>query len=108
MANIINLRNALRFLLKKYPGLPLNYVLVLAEVSLSPGCSLSFLSKKLNLSLSTISRIIQALADEQNYGLVKISPHETSRRQKKVLLTNAGERINAKILQELTSSSNGD
>jgi DNA-binding MarR family transcriptional regulator len=76
---------------------PLQYSICLAEIAMDEGMSLTVLSKKAGLSLSTVSRIVGALSEyRQNgnpYGLVelKVSPQE--RRRKELYLSDKGRRF---------------
>lgn len=73
---------------------PLNYSICLVHIAMNEGMSLTQLSEKTGLGLSTISRIVGALSDfrpnGQAYGLIdlKISPKE--RRRKELSLTPKG------------------
>tara|TARA_R110002126_G_scaffold13118_3_gene56758 strand:- start:278304 stop:278678 length:375 start_codon:yes stop_codon:yes gene_type:complete len=76
---------------------PLQYSICLAEIAMDEGMSLTALSKKAGLSLSTVSRIVGALSQyRQNgnpYGLVelKVSPQE--RRRKELYLSDKGRTL---------------
>lgn len=73
---------------------PLQYALCLAEISLDEGCSLTTLAERVNLSLSTVSRIAGALSDYrqngQPYGLIEIRISSVERRRKELYLTARG------------------
>ncbi len=76
---------------------PLQYGICLAQIAMDEGMSLTALSKKTNLGLSTVSRIVGALSKyRQNgnpYGLVelKVSPEE--RRRKELYLSDKGREL---------------
>lgn len=76
---------------------PLQYSICLAEISMEEGMSLTALSKKTGLGLSTVSRIVGALSMyRQNgnpYGLVEIKVSEVERRRKELYLTDKGRRL---------------
>lgn len=73
---------------------PLNYTICLTHIAMNEGMSLTQLSEKTGLALSTISRIVGALStyrqNGQGYELIeqKISPQE--RRRKELYLTQKG------------------
>jgi DNA-binding MarR family transcriptional regulator len=73
---------------------PLNYTVCLTHIAMAEGLSLTQLSERTGLALSTVSRIVGALSNfRQNgraYELVqqKISPQE--RRRKELYLTEKG------------------
>ena len=79
------------------PEFPLQYAVCLMEISLDEGLSLTALSAKTGMPLSTISRIVGALSRQRQrgapYGLIRaaISPHE--RRKKELYLTTRGRAI---------------
>jgi len=87
----------LRELQKIDPEFPLQYAVCLAEISEHEGLSLTDLSNKTSMALSTVSRIVGALSKHRKngaaYGLVqvKISPQE--RRRKELYLTTKGRAI---------------
>ena len=84
---------------------PLQYSICLAQISMEEGMSLTELSQKMGLGLSTVSRIVGALSKyRQNgnpYGLIelKISPEE--RRKKAIYLTPKGRDVLAQIYKAL-------
>lgn len=94
MDRIKNFLRLLRELQKIDPEFPLQYAVALGIISLQEGLSVSCLADKINLSLSTTSRIVGALSNARQkgeaYGLVhvKISPHE--KRRKEIYLTTKG------------------
>lgn len=79
------------------PEFPIHYAFCLAEISRDEGLSLTTLSERTQLPLSTVSRIVGALSQNRQkgmpYGLVevKISRHE--RRRKELSLSSRGQKI---------------
>ena len=84
----------LRELQKIDPEFPLQYAVCLGVIALDEGLSISSLSEKTSLSLSTVSRIVGALSNSRQrgeaYGLVQVKICETERRKKELYLTNKG------------------
>ncbi len=76
------------------PEFPLQYAICLCEIGLSPGISLTQISEKTGLALSTISRIVGALSDYRPngapYGLVRMDVAPNERRRRELRLTDAG------------------
>lgn len=91
----------LRHLQKIDNEFPLQYALCLAEISVNEGMSLTTLAEKVNLSLSTISRIVGSLSEYrqngQPYGLVEIKVSPEERRRKELHLTPKGRALIQKI-----------
>lgn len=87
----------LRELQKIDPEFPLQYAVCFAEISIDEGLSLTSLSYKTGMPLSTISRIISALSKDrkkgQSYGLVRTAICPEHRRQKQIFLTSRGKAI---------------
>ena len=79
------------------PEFPLQYMICLTEIGRNEGLSLTTLAERVNLSLSTISRIVGALSDYrqngQPFGLIEIKISETERRRKELSLTPKGRAI---------------
>lgn len=79
------------------PEFPIQYAICLAEITLDEGLSVTQLSNRTGLALSTVSRIVGALSKYRQMGEpyklidLKISP--TSRRTKEIHLTNKGRHI---------------
>jgi len=73
---------------------PLQYSICLGEIAMNEGLSLTQLSDKTGLALSTISRIVGALSkyrqNGQPYGLVEIRISPVERRRKELYLTHKG------------------
>ena len=80
---------------------PLHYALCLGEIAASPGLSLTDLSKRTGLNLSTISRIVGALSNYRPngapYQFVTMQVNAQERRRKELYLTQAGEAVIARI-----------
>ncbi len=91
----------LRQLQKTDPEFPLQYALCLGEISLNEGTSLTALAERVDLSLSTISRIVGALSEfrqnGQPYGLIEIRISAEERRRKELYLTQKGRAFIQKI-----------
>lgn len=72
-------------------------MICLTEIGRNEGLSLTTLAERVNLSLSTISRIVGALSDYrqngQPFGLIEIKISETERRRKELSLTPKGRAI---------------
>lgn len=101
MNRIPHFLRLLRELQKIDPEFPLQYAIALGEISLNEGLSISSLSEKMNLSMSTISRIVGALSNTRQkgdpYGLVRVLVSERERRRKEVYLTAKGRDLIASI-----------
>ncbi|MDD3020028.1 MAG: MarR family winged helix-turn-helix transcriptional regulator [Alphaproteobacteria bacterium] len=84
------------------PEFPIQYAICLAEIAECEGCSLTDLSEKTGLALSTVSRIVGALSNYRQkgeaYGLVDMRVSETERRRKELFLTEKGLHTLTKIL----------
>lgn len=93
--------NILQTLRKVDGEFPLQYSICLAEIAMEEGMSLTALSKKTGLGLSTVSRIVGALSQyRQNgnpYGLVELKVSEQERRRKELYLTSKGRKLLASI-----------
>lgn len=87
----------LRELQKLDQEFPLQYAVCLLEISRNEGMSLTHLSLKTGLALSTISRIIGALSHRRQkgnaYGLVDALTSKTERRRKELYLTDKGRSV---------------
>lgn len=87
----------LRELQKIDAEFPLQYAICLAEIAQDEGLSLTTLSVRTGLALSTISRIVGALSKQRQkgmpYGLVKVRISAEERRRKELFLTPRGRAI---------------
>ena len=99
---LINLLNEMRKIDAEFP---LQYALCLAEIARDDGMSLSALSARTGLALSTVSRIIGALSKYRQsgaaYGLVKVKISATERRRKELTLTARGKAVMAGFIDVL-------
>ena len=95
--NIEKIAQLLREFQKVDSELPLQYAVCLIEISRYEGCSLTDLSNKTGMPLSTISRIVGALSRHRQsgkaYGLISSKPSPTERRKKELHLTAKGRAI---------------
>ncbi len=93
----------LRELQKIDQEFPLQYAVCLAEISMDEGMSLTRLSEKTGMALSTISRIIGALSKHRQkgapYGLVKVKISTQERRRKELYLTTKGKAVISSIAE---------
>ena len=87
----------LRELQKIDPEFPLQYAVCLAEISQNEGLSLTELSTRTGMPLSTASRVVGALARNRQkgtpYGLVKVTVSVKERRRKELCLTSRGKAV---------------
>jgi DNA-binding MarR family transcriptional regulator len=76
---------------------PIQYAICLLEISREEGRSLTYLSEKTGMPLSTVSRIIGALSEHrqkgQPFGLVEVQTSKIERRRKELCLTAKGKAI---------------
>lgn len=76
---------------------PLQYAICLIEISLHEGLSLTELSQKTGMAISTVSRIVSALSKKRQkgsaYSLIEINISPQERRKKEIYLSPAGRRI---------------
>jgi len=76
---------------------PLQYAVCLAEISLNEGLSLTQLSEKTGMALSTVSRIIGALSKHRQkgtpFGMITVKISTQERRRKELYLTPKGKAI---------------
>lgn len=84
------------------PEFPIQYAICLTEIANHSGCSLTDLSEKTGLALSTVSRIVGALSNYRQkgdpYGLIEMKISETERRKKELYLTPKGRKTLENIL----------
>lgn len=87
------------------PDFPMQYAVCLLQISYDEGLSLTDLTKKTGIPLSTASRIIGALSDHrqrgQAFGLVTVKVSTTERRRKMLYLSPRGKKIIQEISQIL-------
>lgn len=92
----------LRELQKIDPEFPLQYAVCLAEITLDEGLSVTELSNRTGMALSTVSRIVGALSKYRQMGepyeLVDLRTSEKSRRTKEIRLTDKGRKIVGNIV----------
>lgn len=97
MNRVSALLELLRVLQTIDPEFPLQYAVCLVLVSQDEGLSLTTLSGRAELSLSTTSRIVGALSQYrqsgQPYNLVKLHIAPDERRRKEIYLTPKGRHI---------------
>lgn len=97
MDKVSALLELLRVLQTINPEFPLQYAVCLVLVSQDEGLSLTTLSGRADLSLSTTSRIVGALSQYRQsgkpYNLVKLHIAPDERRRKEIYLTAKGREI---------------
>lgn len=80
---------------------PIQYAICFIEIHLNEGLSVTQLSEKTGMALSTVSRIVGALSKYRQKGtafeLIKIKIPETERRRKELYLTPKGKAIIASL-----------
>ncbi len=95
----------LRELQKIDSEFPLQYAICLAEISMDEGLSITTLSGKTGMALSTVSRIIGALSKFRQrgepYGLVDVKISTQERRRKELYLTPKGRSVVRSIVEIL-------
>ncbi|HQX27637.1 MAG TPA: MarR family transcriptional regulator [Alphaproteobacteria bacterium] len=93
----------LRELQKIDAEFPLQYAVCLTEISQEEGLSLTDLSIRTGMALSTVSRIIGALSKNRQkgtpYNLIRIKISATERRRKELYLTPRGRAVIDSILE---------
>ncbi|MBK6895296.1 MAG: helix-turn-helix domain-containing protein [Alphaproteobacteria bacterium] len=86
---------------------PLQYAVCLCEIARAEGLSLTQLSAKTGMPLSTVSRIVGALSKYRQkgkpYGLVKVTVAPTERRRKEISLTARGRSVIENLSKTLES-----
>jgi len=87
----------LRELQKIDPEFPLQYAVCLGEIAMDEGLSVTQLSTKTGLALSTVSRIVGALSKSRQkgapFGLVKVVVSAQEKRRKELYLTAKGKAV---------------
>ena len=96
----------LRELQKIDPEFPLQYAVCLIEIALGEGISLTVLSERTGMPLSTVSRIVGALSRQRQkgrpYGLIRVSISARERRRKELYLTARGRAVTGSIADILS------
>ncbi|MCB1557284.1 MAG: helix-turn-helix domain-containing protein [Alphaproteobacteria bacterium] len=96
----------LRVIQKIDSEFPLQYAICLGEIALDEGLSLTDLSLRTGMPLSTVSRIVGALSSHRQrgvpYDLVKVSIVPEERRRKELRLTPRGHDIIA-VVEDILS-----
>ena len=91
------LLDILREFQKIDPEFPLQYAICLLEISQDEGLSITTLAERTGLTLSTVSRIVGALAKKRQkgrpYDLIKTSFAKDQRRRKELTLTTKGRAV---------------
>lgn len=84
---------------------PIGYAICLTEIAQNEGCSLTDLSTRTGLALSTVSRIVGALSDFRQkgapYQFIEMRVSENERRKKELYLTDKGRQTLDDILSHL-------
>ena len=79
------------------PEFPLQYAVCLCEIAMKEGLSLTSLSQRTGMPLSTVSRIVGALAQNRQrgvpYNLVRVALSVAERRKKELYLTARGKAV---------------
>lgn len=74
---------------------PLQYAICLCEIAKAEGLSVTELSSRTGMPISTVSRIVGALSTDRQtgtpFGLVKVQVSPEERRRKKISLTEKGK-----------------
>jgi DNA-binding MarR family transcriptional regulator len=98
----------LRELQKIDQEFPLQYAVCLAEIAMEEGLSVTRLSEKTGMALSTVSRIVGALSSHRQkgapYGLVRLAVSKQERRRKEIFLTPRGRAIVGSLSEIIGSS----
>lgn len=97
---LIDLLNILR---RIDPEFPIQYALCLAEISRQQGISVTELSSRTGITLSTVSRIIGALSGNRRRcgGLVRVRFSPQEGRRKELFLTPRGAALIAHLAVEI-------
>lgn len=95
--NKIKVLRMMREFQKIDPEFPLQYAICLVEISMDEGLSLTTLSERTGIAISTTSRIVGALSKHRQkgepYRLVKVVISKQERRRKELYLTTRGKAI---------------
>ncbi len=86
---------------------PLQYAICLCEIARDEGCSLTDLSERTGLALSTVSRIVGALSNYRQsgepYQFITLKLSEIERRKKHLFLTDDGRKALKSVVGKLKS-----
>ncbi len=109
---LINLTHLLRELQKIDTEFPLQYAVCLCEIAMHEGISLTQLSLRVGIPLSTTSRIVGALSKFRQkgkpYGLVNVIISPQERRRKELYLTSKGKNIIKNITELINDIKTGN
>ncbi|MBI4030491.1 MAG: MarR family transcriptional regulator [Proteobacteria bacterium] len=79
------------------PEFPLQYAICLCEIAINEGLSLTCLSERTGMPISTVSRIVGALSEKRQcghaYGLVRVTLSPTEKRRKQLYLSAHGKSL---------------
>jgi len=77
------------------PEFPLQYAICLCEIAINEGLSLTCLSERTGMPISTVSRIVGALSEKRQrgdaYGLVRVTFSPAQKRRKQLYLSTHGK-----------------
>lgn len=83
------------------PEFPLQYAICLCEIAIDEGLSLTCLSERTGMPISTVSRIVGALSEKRQrgdaYGLVRVELSPVERRRKQLYLSAHGKSLIGRI-----------
>lgn len=98
----------LRELQKIDAEFPLQYAVCLGEIAMNEGLSLTTLSTKAGMPLSTVSRIVGALSRKRQkgtpYDLVHVTVSTAERRKKELYLSPQGRHVLENIVKLIRQS----
>lgn len=87
---------------------PLQYAVCFAHIALDEGISLTALSHRTGMPLSTVSRIIGALSEHRArgvpYGLIEAVISRNERRRKELYLTKRGRMLTGRLQNVLKTA----
>ncbi len=99
---LVRFLSLLRELQKIDPEFPLQYTVCLCEIARDEGMSLTALSQRTGMPLSTVSRIVGALSQNRQrgvpYNLVRVVLSASERRRKELYLSVRGRAVTAGIV----------
>lgn len=89
------------------PEFPLHYARCLCEIGIEEGLSVTRLSEKTALPLSTVSRIVGALSTNRQkgspYRLIEVRISAAERRRKELFLTAEGHAVISRLSDVVSS-----